>query len=374
MIFSSAFWNLRKSCYFYFLTKLVFLLISAQSQAQNLEVFISWTGNSQNYPFHAVDLNNNFEYCEVGELLGNFPPNGPYGSIYTTTFCPDGNIYWRPGTIPGLIQFNPVTKEINLYYDEFPLPGGEPGSGYLACTCDTILYSIGGQNSQNPLNKTPLGADSSVFMGFATSFSNVNLGEFTNLSGELYLSSWQVNPYGGFIYKIDPNDIANPQPVIDYQDIFTGTPRLFNGLTASPYCNTLIGFATTIPPHHFYGRKSEVYLINLETGQMIFQCSLEFENQHRPLTITSQYEALCGPCELLLDLDGDGSSGAGGHDYLSPDTVSCLSNEGARIADEDVFIAKDAPISFMTIEILSPHTGEYLDLIGSVAGLTVSGQ
>ncbi|TVR85020.1 MAG: hypothetical protein EA409_00015, partial [Saprospirales bacterium] len=375
---SVTFLSYRKTVLFYLLIKIVFILIPAQIKSQDLEVFIGWVGNSQNYPLHRVTLNSGFEYCEAGELLGNFPPGSPFGTVFDLTYCPDSKIYWVPLSGPnaeGLVQLNPETQQVLVIYDQFPFSEGvQVAARTLACKPDTTLYSAGGSQFNYPLYKTHLGEDSSVLLGNFNLYPR-SLFSMTNLHGDLYFTTILNQPYPGerCIYKVDTDVYSNPEQLIDFSSQFQNPPRGIGSITASPYCSTLIGIIFNAYPH-IYGYEAEACLFNIETGELAILCTLEYSSQNSPVSITSEYETLSGPCELLLDLDGDGSSGAGGHDYLSPDTVSCLSNEGARIADEDVFIAKDAPISFMTIEILSPHTGEYLDLIGSVAGLTVSGQ
>lgn len=239
-----------RSCYLLLLA--LYLVTPSILPGQDLDVYIKWSGPAQNYPFHAVKLNSGFEYCEVGELLGNFPPGGPITTGGDATICPDGNIYFY--TISNqfhLIQLNPVTKQASIFYNEFPLPGGFGNAHFLACNCDSVIYSMGTHSFQYPINKTLLGADSSVHIGNVSSLQPTNAyGDLTYLNGDYYFPIWYVsNPtYSGFIMKIDTNDIANPQPVVDYLDIFTGTPRHFYGLTSSPYCNTLIGVARTTPP------------------------------------------------------------------------------------------------------------------------------
>ncbi len=293
-----------RSCFLLLIA--IILFAPSKLPGQDLDVYIKWTGHAQNSPFYAVKVNSGFEYCEVGELLANFPVGGPISAGWDATVCPDSNIYFPSGSgQQGLIQLNPATKQVSVYYDEFPLPGGHGGATYLACNCDSVIYSMGGE-TPFPINKTLLGADSSTFLGNPTSLSGAFISALTHFRGAYYFSTWIDQPVG-YIYKLDTNNILNPQQIIDYQDIFLGTPRLITGLTASPFCNTLIGIAHNFPPYHVNGYEAKTILVNLESGQMTTLCSLEFQPSHIPRAITSEYEQICGPCELLLDLDGDGS-------------------------------------------------------------------
>lgn len=127
------------------------------------------------------------------------------------------------------------------------------------------------------------------------------------------------NGGNGAIIKVDTQNISETSLVVELGNVFVF------GLTASPYCNSLLGFAGT--PNTDY----TLSLINLVDGVITHLCDVPPNSW----LLTSMIEfSEDESCDVSLDLDRDDSSGAVDTDFNSSN-VTCFIQE-AVVADEDV--------------------------------------
>ncbi|HZV45336.1 MAG TPA: hypothetical protein VFF90_12710, partial [Saprospiraceae bacterium] len=176
-------------------------------------------------------------------------------------------------------------------------------------------------------------------------------------NGQIYFPVREAIPGMRSIVRWDPADPTNPTILVSYPMV-----QLITGLTASPYCNILIGVDV-------YARN--FLMINLIDGSIEPICNF---NPLEVLWITSMWEYSPLNCSIYLDLDCDDSSGATESDYNSEE-YTCLSN-GVGIADEDIRMFFDAIVTSMTIKVegnVPDAPDEILDMTGSVPNIDAIG-
>ena len=200
---------------------------------------------------------------------------------------------------------------------------------------------------------------------------NTNSGSFTymgtsgiDLVGDLALFDGNIyySTYGGIVL-LDTSNLNNNSIVVTFPINY-----VIGGLTASPFCNTLLGIGAYINSF-----EAEIVLINLIDGTISTVCqlpewSIDFITSIREFTPPSV-------CEITLDLDCNDSSGATGADYNSS-PVTCLMRQ-APVADEDVRMFYDDWIEEMTIRVtgsVPDGLDEWIDMTGTVPGIDISGQ
>jgi gliding motility-associated-like protein len=159
------------------------------------------------------------------------------------------------------------------------------------------------------------------------------------------------------IVKLDQLNPSNSTIMVTF-------PFLQNiaGLTASPYCNILIG--TDVFPDNFVA-------INLLDGSIEPICH---SDDVEGLWITSMWEYTPLDCSIYIDLDCNDSSGATGSDYNSTE-YTCLTS-GVGIADEDIKMFFDDIVTSMTIRVdgnVPDAPEEILEMTGSVPNIDVTG-
>ena len=186
-------------------------------------------------------------------------------------------------------------------------------------------------------------------------------GDLTLFNGEVYYHTYSSSGIWGIVQV----DLADPPN----STLFTNTPQglIIHNLTATPYCNTLLGQVFNI-----YTDASYLAYVSLLDGAVTPVCETN-ESFH---DLTSMFEfAEPTICDNYLDLDCNDSSGATDADYNST-AVTCLMRQ-ATVADEDVRMFYDAIISTMTIRVngfVPDGLNEVIDITGSIPGIDVSGQ
>ncbi|MEO8088609.1 MAG: hypothetical protein ABI763_17455, partial [Bacteroidota bacterium] len=274
------------------------------------------------------------------------------------SFGPDNNLYYLNTIYPG--------PQSQIY--QVDIATGNWGSPIFTGPVLDHMYgfvSVGGGifysktsfiSSTDILYRWDINAGTVIAVGNIPYNGNSDM---TMAWGEIYYEAKSVPTGFNGIVRLDTINPGNSELLFTYPWNIS-----FTGLTASPFCNTLLGLDGYDP--------GVLKLINLIDGTISPYCSFD---QQDPTYISSPLEfAPPTPCLATLDLDCNDSSGATNADYNSPD-YDCLSN-GVGVADEDIKMLYDAIISEMKIQItgfVPDAPFELLFMTGSVAGINVSG-
>ncbi len=318
---------------------------------------------SQDYLFFNRTDNSIYEF-----QLGNagcscdFEPLFSYSEPFEmVTFTPEGDVLFlgQPQNgAPGLYQVDLLTGDTSLYYAFDPVQIPPLGLDYLVSVGNGMFYGM---------RWSSLGVDEvwkvDTISGSITSIGHTGFNPWSDLTlfnGEVYYYSKESGISG--IVHLDISDPSNSTLIVNFPPSY-----LFGGLTASSYCNTLLGAVRDLTTDENY-----FALISLIDGAVSKVCSFQFNVGG----LVSMLEfAEPAECENTLDLDCNDSSGATGADYNSS-TVTCLTRQ-ATVADEDVRMFYDAIISSMTIRVngfVPDGINEVIDITGSIPGINVSGQ
>jgi gliding motility-associated-like protein len=330
---------LQLLCTFYFIIRFAFI-----SYGQNY-FLVEGTFKADN-----VSFNNGLCGCSI-ELIG--PSVGWGGEI---SYSPEGVLYCLGNVAPGdvrLYLIDPGTGSLSASLMSGPayLP---PMIGFVAVG-NGIFYShppfsVGSDTiyrwDLNSSTVTPLGTTG--FLGD---------GAMAMSGGEVYYGVRNVVTGLRSIVRLDQSNPSSSTILVTYPFL-----QFITGLTASPYCNILIGvdlYAQTFVS------------INLIDGAIEPFCNYD------PLSglwITSMWEYTPLDCSIYIDLDCNDSSGATGPDYNSQD-YTCLSN-GVGVCDEDIKMFFDSIVTSMTIKVagnVPDAPDEILDMTGSVPNIDVTG-
>ncbi len=335
---------------------ILFLLPGEFLSAQPFEVIVNLLGiqtvEKVTYDLHAGE-------CSEPEVIASayFDPNG-------LAHCPNGQVFaWRTSGSGGIYRLDEINGEL-IYYSPIPagLPGLNPG---LICLEDDIFivksndsYHLLDLIQDTIINMAPTGFGDDPVTGW-------NLSGLTLLNGKGYRAfNDTLTPTNLGIVEFDPLDPSNSSLVVETG----GIPDFVSGLAPTPYCNILIGSAGPL-----VWQDMSAWVFNVATGDYYKLCDYDwFRNI---VVMTTPYEHEDQYCDLIINLDYFEETDAEKYDYLNPEPYTCLS-EGAAIAHEVVFIATDATIDFMTVELIEPlpdGAQEYLSVDGNVSGITVSG-
>ena len=299
--------------------------------------------------FRKAQLNDEYCGCTIETI-------GPTGGFVGLSFSPNGILYGLGADALGILsiyQIDVLTGNSSLVYSA---PNSLPNMFGFLSVGNGIFYSLPWAPANSDLVyrwDTNTGIIASIG---ATGFHAA--GEMTISNGVIYYAADDVFPPQYSIIQLDTLNPNNSNVVISYS-----ANDLFNGLTASPYCNTLLGW------HAF---TNELVLLSLIDGAVTPVCDLGAILGH--LVATPLEYTTLPFCELLLDLDCDDSSGATNADYNSPE-YDCLS-PGVGIADEDIKMLYNAIISTMTIQVVGnvpDAPNEILNMTGSVTGINATG-
>ncbi|MBL0008211.1 MAG: gliding motility-associated C-terminal domain-containing protein [Saprospiraceae bacterium] len=311
--------------------------------------------NRTDYSIYEFQLGNAGCSCDFEPL---FSYSEPFG---IETFTPEGDVlFFRepPDGAPGLYHVDLLTGDTSLYYAFDPAQIPPLSYDYLVSVGNGMFYTM---------RWSSLGVDEvwklDTISGSITSIGHTGFNPWSDLTlfnGEVYYYSKESGISG--IVQLDISDPSNSTLVVNIPPNF-----LFGGLTASPYCNTLLGAVRDLTTDERY-----FALISLIDGAVSKVCSFQFNMSG----LVSMLEfAEPADCENTLDLDCNDSSGATGADYNSS-VVTCLMRQ-ATVADEDVRMFYDAIISTMTIRVtgfVPDGLNEVIDITGSIPGIDVSGQ
>ncbi|HXR80991.1 MAG TPA: hypothetical protein VN763_08740, partial [Saprospiraceae bacterium] len=294
---------------------------------------------------YEININSNFCGCSI-ETVG---PTGGYAD--GISFSPIGNLFGLSDE--SIFQIDFLTGAYNIL---FTGPSSLPNMDGFISVGNGIFYSMPSYTANSDtlyrwdINGSNVNAIGST--GYR-SFSDMAIAD-----GEIYYITQDVDPSMFTIIRVDTLNPVNSEIVISFP-LFDQMP----GISASPFCNTLLGT---------HVNTNEIVLISLVDGAITPICDLGSVSGFIISSALEHEEIL--DCSLILDLDCDDSSGATDADYNSPD-YDCLS-PGVGIADEDIKMLYDAIISTMTIQIVGnvpDAPNEILNMTGSVAGINATG-
>ena len=304
----------------------------------------------QSYKADNVSFENGLCGCSI-ELIG--PSVGWGGEI---SYSPEGVLYCLGNVSPGdvrLYAIDPMTGSLSASLMTGPsyLP---PMIGFVAVG-NGIFYSHPPfEVGSDTIYRWNLNSNTVTSLG-TTGF--IGAGAMLMSGGEVYFAVLDAVPGMRSIVRLDQSNPSNSTILVTYPFL-----QLITGLTASSYCNILIG--VDVYAHNFVA-------INLIDGSIEPICSFD---PIEGIWITSMWEYTPLDCSIYLDLDCNDSSGATGSDFNSQE-YTCLS-DGVGICDEDVKMFFDSIVTSMTIKVVGnvpDAPDEILDMTGSVAGINVAG-
>ncbi|MBL0008209.1 MAG: hypothetical protein IPP25_13820 [Saprospiraceae bacterium] len=318
---------------------------------------------SQDYLFYNQTQSSIFElHLANSGCSCDFEPVCAFNNGIDLFYTPDGALlsFEAPtmGSI-GMYQYDLLVCDTTLYYGFDPSQIPPPlYFTYYVSVGNGIVYAM--KWSSQGIDQV---WELNMNTGIITSLGNTGFNPWSDLAlfnGEVYY--YTLEPGISGIVHLDPSDPSNSTLVVNIPPIF-----LFGGLTASPYCNTLLGAVRDITTdERFFA------LISLIDGAVTKVCSFQFNM----FGMASMFEfAEPADCENTLDLDCNDSSGATGADYNSS-IVSCAMRQ-ALVADEDVRMFYDDWISEMTIRVtgfVPDGLDEIIDITGNIPGVDVDGQ
>ena len=309
---------------------------------------ISFICISQSYYFSGADALYKIETIQYS-CECDFDYIGPT-SILTfangLTFTSDSILIGQAGG--SLYQIDTTVGFSNLF---FSAPPGIWNITSIVSVGNGIFYGIENWGQNLYIINTN---DSTISYVGSTGYDQV--GDLTLFNGNIYYST-----FGGIVL-LDPVNPSNSSLILSYAPSY-----LVGGITASPFCSTLVGIAG------YSNETPDLVLINLLDGAISPLCQVPNSTISY---ITSMLEfAEPSDCDNTLDLDCNDSSGATGADYNSSE-VTCVMRQ-APVADEDVRMFYDDWIAEMTIRVtgfVPDGLDEILDITGSIPGIDVSGQ
>ena len=302
--------------------------------------------------FHMANLNTLFEininsnYCSC-----DVQPIGPtFGYTEGISFGPDGKLYYLGADVIREVDLSSGVPTIL-----FTGPPSLPAMHGLVSVGNGMFYSL--SSYLEPISSLYRW---NVNANMVTDIGSLPYRSFTEMTlafSNFYYVTQDFDPSMYSIVQLDTLNSANSNVIVSFP-----LSDWMVGLTASPFCNTLLG--THI-------NTNELALISLVDGAILPICNLSIPGY----LISSPLEFSQPPdCIIALDLDCDDSSGATDADYNSPE-YDCLS-PGVGITDEDIKMLYDAIISTMTIQIVGnvpDAPNEILNMSGSVAGINSTG-
>lgn len=251
---------------------------------------------------------------------------------------PDTNLF---GGAPDIYQIDTITGNLTLVFNA-PLGTQEFMEGLVSAGAG-IFYSMDDPAFGDNLYEININAATVLNLG-STGISNNS--DLTLYNGQIY--------YRGSL-GIVRLDINNPSA----SELVISAPEdALLGLTASPYCNTLISVVDE-------PGNNRIELINLLDGTIIPLCDgLGF---FAGITSMREHQNPT-PCEVLIDLDCDDSD--------SYATFDCLSTGGVAVTDQDISLFADNWLDIMTISIASPipdSPDEILFMTASIPNIDETG-
>jgi len=294
---------------------------------------------------YEIQINSNYCGCSI-QPIG---PTGGYG--HGISFGPDGNLYYLYGDV--IRQADILTGNFTTI---FTGPSYLPDMSGFISAGGGIFYSM-----SLYLTLTDTLYRWNINSGIVTALGSTGYRSFTEMTiaeGEIYYVTEDVLPFMYTIIRLDTLSPSNSEIVVSYPVNYWMV-----GLTAAPFCNTLLGTNANT---------NELAFISLIDGAITPICNLgpvPGHNISSPLEFASML-----PCAASLDLDCNDSSGATDADYNSPD-FDCLS-DGVGIADDDIRLLYDAIITEMTIQVIGfmpDAPNEIVDISGSVPNINVMG-
>jgi len=276
--------------------------------------------------------------CSLVQICG-----GSSTGQNAATFSFEGIFYI--GGNPAIMEKNPLTCEwswVTPLWSTLNLTG-------LVATNNGIFYAI-----EHP------GNNNSVYQ---IDISNGTYSIIGNSPFPIASSSSDMCFYNGEIYYMSTNGLVqlNTSDPASSQMIHSipGAGE-YDGLTASPWCNTLL--ATYEEDGWPY---ADIRLVNIVDGSISVLCQV---NEHLD-AITSMLEyTIPAPCELKFDLDCNNSN--------STSYFTCFTPEGVPIADIDIRLFSDDWVSEMTVKISTPIPDapyEFLIMTGTLANIDATG-
>ncbi|MFT5382985.1 MAG: gliding motility-associated-like protein [Saprospiraceae bacterium] len=282
--------------------------------------------------------------CEV-DLIGSMQFNGSSFIATDIAFHPNGKLYATDGL--GLYDVNISTQVATFIGNLYPL--GDGNINALVCNSDGVLY----------------GADFRLYTinisnGNATSQGALpcsSAGDLAFNNNDLYLAC-----EGNELLKID---LSNP-----------GSSQVVGTMTAFNLFFGIVTFATECADIQTFGTAGNgLYEIDVNNANSVLACNLTGVVEVYGAAMESEF--IASDCELVLDLDGDDSSGAEGLDFFA-DTI--CGNFESMVADFDfaitttfqsldidsiVFTITTGQLDGAAEQLLLDQTGTEYDVFGS---------
>ncbi len=290
---------------------------------------------------YTVDIANGG--CDVTSL-GVMQYNGSAFVATDIAFHPNGKLYATNGS--GLFEVN-VNSQLAIFIGDHNTPNIDFINS-LVCDSDGVMYA----------------ADTRLFTidintGLATNLGSLpceSAGDLAFNNDELYLAC-----VGNDLLKIS----INTPPASQVVGNMDANLPFFGIVTFATDCSDVETFGTA---------GNGLYQIDVATANSTFVCNLPPANEVYGAAMETDF--IASDCEIILDLDGDNSSGAIGIDFIA-DTL--CGNIQTPIADIFDFIAsaEGLIVDSMVIKIINgqldgnaeqlilPQSGTDLDVLGS---------
>ncbi len=305
-----------------------------------------------------VQLNEDICTCDVTTIGPH--PNG-FGGM---TFSPEGELYYLQDS---LIDAQTIQHVDTL--TSYTINTLMSGPNYLRELGGIVGVGNGIFYSSPPVFTIGLPPQDTLYRWDTNDHTVAGLGatgwgdaiEMCISNGVIYYIAADLSNNLWHIIQVDTLIPSNSQIVASYN---YSQYYVIQGLSASPYCNSLVGTFT---------QTGQLVLISLIDGAITVLCEIPETIGYGRVTSMQEF-APEPPCGSTLDLDCNNSSGATGANYNGPD-FNCLS-PGSGIADEDIKMLYDDVISQMTIEVTGSMPDAPYELVfmtGTVPGINVSG-
>ncbi len=273
---------------------------------------------------------------------------GPDGYLYSLTQAPYNEIH----------QIDVTNGNVTLMYSN-PYNFVQMG-GFMAMG-GGLYYSIPGlQETNDSLYLWDTNLDTVYAVG---ELPYNPYGDMWMANGEVYYLSYLTG--NRRIVKIDLSAPENSEIALEFPPEY-----VIYALTASPIGNLLIGTENS-----FYSPGKHIVTLNLADGTIKKYCRISKPASHGALrSVSSISEHADAPYYVQIDLDCDDSSGATGDDF-NGSSMTCFTQGGVPITDDDILMFIDARIYSMTISITNPldDQNEVFTISGSLNGISADG-
>ncbi len=270
-----------------------------------------------------------------------FDPSGL--SALPVSFAPNGTFFVGVAGVGDIVEVDLGSESYMTIYT-LPVEWQTQLFGFVA-TSNTTFYAMHHFSSGTSLFRLNIDEDEVTELG-STGYTSIS--DLTLYNGDFYF----INSSPEGIVKVDS---MNPSNSIQLFSIPSSSGIGYSGLTASPFCQTLLAVDRTDSWENTF------LLINLLDGSVTHICDSELFVLYLSSLLEHSNPA---PCEVMLDLDCDDSNGVVPFD--------CLDIDGVAITDSDIGLFADALLTEITITIAPPipdAPNEFLTYTGSIPNI-----